>query len=131
MEKIRVLMAVLGLDQHEVGAISVSRALRDAGMEVIYLGRFNLPPKILKTALEEDVDIIGLSCHSWEFLYYISDLVQLLKDHNAKIPIIVGGSLLTHKDIKLLLEKGVAAAFGASTPAEEIIRHIKSIVENQ
>jgi methylmalonyl-CoA mutase C-terminal domain/subunit len=131
MEKIRVLMAVLGLDQHEVGAIAVSRALRDAGMEVIYLGRFNLPPKILKTALEEDVDIIGLSCHSWEFLYYISDLVQLLKDHNAKIPIIVGGSLITDKDIKLLLEKGVAAAFGASTPAEEIIRTIKSIVENQ
>jgi methylmalonyl-CoA mutase C-terminal domain/subunit len=131
MEKIRVLMAVLGLDQHEVGAIAVSRALRDAGMEVVYLGRFNLPSKILKTALEEDVDIIGLSCHSWEFLYYISDLVQLLKDHNAKIPIIVGGSLITDKDIKLLLEKGVAAAFGASTPAEEIIRTIKSIVENQ
>jgi methylmalonyl-CoA mutase C-terminal domain/subunit len=131
MEKIRVLMAVLGLDQHEVGAIAVSRALRDAGMEVVYLGRFNLPSKILKTALEEDVDIIGLSCHSWEFLYYISDLVQMLKDHNAKIPIIVGGSLLTDKDIKLLLEKGVAAAFGASTPAEEIIRNIKSIVENR
>jgi methylmalonyl-CoA mutase C-terminal domain/subunit len=131
MEKIRVLMAVLGLDQHEVGAIAVSRALRDAGMEVIYLGRFNLPPKILKTALEEDVDIIGLSCHSWEFLYYISDLVQLLKDHHAKIPIIIGGSLLTDKDIKLLLEKGAAAAFGASTPAEEIIREIKSIVKNQ
>ena len=62
MKTIRILIAVLGMDQHEVGAVAVSRLLRDAGMEIIYLGRFNTPAGIVKTTIEENADIIGLSC---------------------------------------------------------------------
>ena len=62
---------MMGIDQHEAGAIGVSRMLRDAGMEVVYVGRFNSSGMIVQTALQEDVDIIGLSFHSWDYFYYI------------------------------------------------------------
>lgn len=65
---IRILLSLLGLDQHEAGAFAVARLLRDAGMEVVYLGRFVTPDRIVRAALEEGVDVIGLSCHSWEYL---------------------------------------------------------------
>ena len=65
---IRILLSLLGLDQHEAGAFAVARLLRDAGMEVVYLGRFGTPDRIVRAALEEGVDVIGLSCHSWEYL---------------------------------------------------------------
>ena len=128
MEKIRVFMGMLGMDQHEVGGIAVSRMLRDAGMEVIYAGRFNMPPMIVKTSIEENVDIIGLSCHSWEYLYYASELIGLLKEKGVEIPVIVGGSVITSGDAKRLKEMGVAAAFGPSSTDEEIIETIKNIV---
>ncbi len=69
MHKVRVLIGILGLDQHEVGAVAVSRMLRDAGMEVIYTGRFNMPAMIVETSIQEAVDLIGLSRHSWEILF--------------------------------------------------------------
>ena len=75
-KNIKVLIGILGVDQHEVGAMTVARILRDAGMEVIYAGRFNLPPTIVQAAIEEDVDVIGLSCHSWEYIHYMDDLFQ-------------------------------------------------------
>ena len=128
MEKIRVFMGMLGMDQHEVGAIAVSRMLRDAGMEVIYAGRFNMPPMIVKTSIEENVDVIGLSCHSWEYLYYASELIDLLKEKGVEIPVIVGGSIITLGDVKKLKEMGVAAAFGPSSTDEEIVETIKNIV---
>ena len=118
---------MLGLDQHEVGAIAVSRMLRDAGMEVIYTGRFNTPPMILKTSLEEGVDLIGLSCHSWEYLYYTPELIGLLKEKGLEIPVVVGGSVITPGDTEKLLEMGVAAAFGPSVSNQEIIEAIKKI----
>lgn len=128
MEKIRILIAILGIDQHEVGAIAISRSLRDAGMEVIYAGRFNLPPMILKIAMEEDVHVIGLSCHSWEYLYYVDELLQLLKEKNLQIPIILGGSIITPRDEKMLKEKGIDA-FGASAMTNDIIVKIRDIVQ--
>src|SRR5208337_4929879 len=81
--------------QHEVGAIAVSRMLRDAGMEVIYTGRFNLPELIVQTSIEEDVDVIGLSCHSWEYLYFVPQLLKLLAERKVGIPVVVGGSIIT------------------------------------
>lgn len=128
MEKIRILIAILGIDQHEVGAIAISRSLRDAGMEVIYAGRFNLPPMILKIAMEEDVHVIGLSCHSWEYLYYVDELLQLLKEKNLQIPIVLGGSIITPRDEKMLKEKGIDA-FGASAMTNDIIVKIRDIVQ--
>ncbi len=128
METIRILIAILGMDQHEVGAIAISRSLRDAGMEVIYAGRFNLPPMILKIAIEEDVHVIGLSCHSWEYLYYVDELVQLLKEKNLQIPIVLGGSIITPRDQKMLKEKGIDA-FGASATTDDIIEKIRNIAQ--
>ena len=127
MDKIRVLIGILGLDQHEVGAIATSRMLRDAGMEVIYAGKFNLPPMIVKTTIEEDVNVIGISCHSWEYLYYIPELLKLLKEKDLEIPVIVGGSVITPGDTKTLLKKGIAAAFGPASTTDDIIRTINSI----
>ena len=86
MKKVRVLIGMMGMDQHEVGAVAVSRLLRDAGMEIIYLGRFNTPAGIAKISIEEDVDVIGLSCHSWEYLHYVPELLNLL---NARLEILM------------------------------------------
>lgn len=130
MNTVRVLIAILGVDQHEVGAIAVSRALRDAGMEVIYAGRFNLPVTIVKTALEEDVDIIGLSCHSWEFLYYVDELLHLLRNEKVSIPVIAGGSIITPGDEKKLMEKGIAAVFGAGASMDDIVDAVQRIVSD-
>lgn len=121
MKKMRVLIGILGLDQHEVGAMTVVKLLNDAGMEVIYTGRFNTPETILRSALEEDVDIIGLSCHSWEYIHYMPGLIELLKKECADIPVVAGGSVITPSDAKSLAEMGVSAAFGPGASNEQII----------
>jgi methylmalonyl-CoA mutase C-terminal domain/subunit len=131
MKKIRVLIAILGLDQHEMGAIAVSAMLRDAGMEVIYAGRFNLPHMIVKTATEEDVDVVGLSCHSWEYLYYLEELLQLMKENGLEVPVFVGGSILTAKDEELLARQGVAGAFGPNSSNEEIEEAIRTLARKR
>jgi len=128
MKPVRVWIGTLGLDQHEVGATAVARLLRDAGMEVIYAGRFNLPPGIVKAAIEEDVDVIGLSCHSWEYLEYIDELMALLRGRSVKIPVVAGGSVITAGDERLLREKGVAAVFGPTAPVEDIPAAIRRLV---
>ncbi len=127
MKPVRVWIGTVGLDQHEVGATAVARLLRDAGMEVIYAGRFNLPPAIVKTALEEDVDVIGLSCHSWEYLEYVDELLQLLRERGLDLPVVIGGSVITAEDRRLLHDKGVAAVFGPSSTFDEIPETIRRI----
>jgi methylmalonyl-CoA mutase C-terminal domain/subunit len=131
MGTIKVLIGMLGVDRHEVGAITVTRMLRDAGMEVIYIGMFNLPTGIVKTSMEEDVDLIGLSCHSWEYLHYMPELLELLKENQLNIPIVVGGSVITPADREKLKEMGVAAAFGPSSTNQEIIETIRKIVRQR
>jgi methylmalonyl-CoA mutase C-terminal domain/subunit len=127
MNKIRVIIGMLGLDQHEVGAIAVARMLRDEGIEVIYTGRFNTPAMLVNTGIEEDVDLIGLSCHSWEYLHYLPELLGLLEEKGAHIPVILGGSVITPGDQKKVKELGVAAAFGPSVTNEEIIEAVRRI----
>ena len=124
---IRVLLAILGLDQHEAGAFAVARLLRNAGMEVVYLGRFAVPEAIVEAALEEGVDIIGLSCHSWEYLYYLDELIGLLSKRSMEIPVVVGGSVLSQGDREEILAKGVAAAFGAGTDPNEIVEQLREL----
>ena len=127
MGNIKVLIGMLGVDRHEVGAITVTRMLRDAGMEVIYVGMFNMPAGIVKTSMEEDVDVIGLSCHSWEYLHYMPELLELLKENNLETPVVVGGSVITPGDREKLAGMGVAAAFGPSSTNQEIIETIRQI----
>jgi methylmalonyl-CoA mutase C-terminal domain/subunit len=127
MEKIRVLIGMLGLDQHEVGAIAVSRMLRDAGMEIIYVGKFNMPPALVKASIEEDADLIGLSCHSWEYLHYVPELLELIREKGLETPIVVGGSVITPADAESLSKLGVAATFGPGTSREEIVETIRRL----
>lgn len=130
MKRIRVLIGMMGLDQHEVGAIAVSSLLRDAGMEVIYAGRFNRPATIVRQSIQEDVDVIGLSCHSWEYLHTVPELLQLLRQEGLALPVVVGGSVITPDDRSDLLELGVSEAFGPESGSAEIVDGIRRIARD-
>jgi methylmalonyl-CoA mutase C-terminal domain/subunit len=116
--KIRVLVSVLGLDQHEAGALAISRMLRDAGIEVIYTGRFSLPSTIFEVATQEDVDVIGISAHSWEFLYYAEELVRTTSSLDPPIPVVVGGSVITDGDRRQVLAAGLHVVERGATETE-------------
>jgi methylmalonyl-CoA mutase C-terminal domain/subunit len=131
MKKIKVYIGTLGLDQHELGALAVARMLRDAGMEVVYGGRFNLPAAIVKTCLEEDVDVIGVSCHSWEHLFYVPEILELLRQRGVTIPVVVGGSVITPGDRRKLVEMGAAQAFGPGATEREIVESIRAIASGR
>ena len=123
----RVLMAILGLDQHETGALAVTAMLRDAGMEVIYLGRFASPESVAEAAFEESADVVGISCHSWEYLHYLDDLVRSLERSGERIPLMMGGSVISPSDCARLLEKGVAAVFGAGAAGDDIVAMVRRL----
>lgn len=120
-KRVRVVIAILGLDQHETGALAVAAMLRDAGMEVIYLGRFSSPQSVAAAAIEESADVVGISCHSWEYLYYLDDLLRGLQRDGERIPLVLGGSVISPSDKARLLEQGVSAVFGAGAPGGEIV----------
>jgi methylmalonyl-CoA mutase, C-terminal domain len=124
--KIRVLVSVLGLDQHEAGALAISRMLRDAGMEVIYTGRFSLPSTIAAVATQEDVDVIGISAHSWEFLYYAEELADLMSSADPPIPIVVGGSVITDGDREQVLAAGLHVVQRGATE-DEILAEFRKL----
>lgn len=122
----KVVIGVLGMDQHENGAIAAAQVLRNAGMEVVYLGRFQLPPHVAAAAHEEDADCIGLSVHSWEYRHYLPELLGLLADDDEPIPVVVGGSILTPADEAELAAMGVAATFGPACPPATIVERIRA-----
>jgi methylmalonyl-CoA mutase C-terminal domain/subunit len=126
-ERIRALVTVLGLDQHEAGALAVARLLRDAGVEVIYTGRFNNPDTIAAIAAEEDVDVVGVSCHSWEFLHYAEELATLLHAEDPPIPVVVGGSIITPADREEVLAKGIDAAVLPTAPGGKVIETMRAL----
>ena len=131
MNRIRVLVGVLGMDQHELGAVGIAKMLRDAGMEVIYTGCFNTPETIVETAIEEDADVIGISSHSWEYLYYTPELLELLKQNDCDIPVIIGGSVITEEDAASMLQQGVAAVFGSGAIVSDMVNTIESLVAGE
>ncbi|MGD0073428.1 MAG: cobalamin-dependent protein [Candidatus Binataceae bacterium] len=124
----RIVIAMLGLDQHEVGAIAVARLLRDAGMEVVYAGRFQTPHSIVQTAIDEDVDLIGISCHSWEFVDFTPELMALIAEKGVDVPVVLGGSVITAGDAEQMKRHGVAAVFGASSSSAGIVGTIAELV---
>jgi len=126
MDKIRVLVGKPGLDGHDRGAKVVARALRDAGMEVIYTGIRQTPEDIVNTALEEDVKIIGLSILSGAHMKLCEKILNLLKEKEADIPIFLGG-IIPEDDIPALKEMGIKEVFGPGTPLETIISKVKEI----
>jgi len=126
--KIRVLVAKPGLDGHDRGAKVVARALRDAGMEVIYTGLRQTPEMIAEAALQEDVDVVGLSILSGAHMALAPRVIELLKaqgqDH---VKVFVGG-IIPNEDIPRLLEMGVVGVYGPGTLTEDIIRDIRRAV---
>jgi methylmalonyl-CoA mutase C-terminal domain/subunit len=126
-KRIRVILAILGLDQHETGALSVAATLRDAGMEVVYLGRFASPESVAAAAFEESADVVGISCHSWEYLHYLDDLLRGLVREDERIPLMIGGSIISPSEKARLLEKGVSAVFGAGAANDEIVIAVRRL----
>ena len=131
MSAIRVLVGVLGMDQHELGAVGIAKMLRDAGMEVVYTGCFNTPETIVQAAIEEDVDVFGLSSHSWEYLYYTPELLGLLEQQDLDIPVILGGSVITEDDARAMRAKGVAAVFGSGAVVSDMVDTVRQLVDGE
>ena len=125
--RIRIVMAKLGLDIHWRGVLLVSQFLKDAGMEVIYLGN-KFPEQIVEAAIEEDADIIGLSTLGGNHLTLGPKVIDLLKEKGiAHVKVVMGG-VIPPKHIPLLKEKGIHEVYGPDTPMEVIIEGIKQTV---
>jgi methylmalonyl-CoA mutase C-terminal domain/subunit len=127
--KIRALISVLGLDQHEAGALAISRMLRDAGFEVIYTGRFTLPATIAEVAAQEDVDVVGISAHSWEFLHYAEELMELLGRADPPVPVVVGGSIITEADREQALAAGITEVVRRGATEAEIVATFRRLAD--
>jgi methylmalonyl-CoA mutase C-terminal domain/subunit len=125
---IRVLVAKPGLDGHDRGAKVVAMALRDAGMEVIYTGIKQTPEQIVQAAIQEDVDVVGLSCLSGAHNTLFPKVVKLLREQGAEDVLVTGGGIIPEEDIPFLQEQGVARVFGPGTSTRDIVDYIKGAV---
>ncbi|MFC1872903.1 cobalamin B12-binding domain-containing protein [Chloroflexota bacterium] len=123
--KIRVLIAKPGLDGHEAGAKFIARGLSDAGIEVIYTGMRQTPEMIAKAALEEDVDVVGLSILSGAHLGLTAKVIRQLRKKGAGKMLVLVGGIIPHEDISVLKEIGVSAVFGPGTDIRDVVSFIK------
>ncbi|MEZ4520038.1 MAG: cobalamin B12-binding domain-containing protein [Thermomicrobiales bacterium] len=123
---IRVLIAKPGLDGHDRGARVIARTLRDAGMEVIYTGLFQTPEMIVRAAVDEDVDVVGLSILSGAHLTLLPDIVQGLRAAGREDALVVAGGTIPSADAQKLLDAGVSKVFGPGTPLNEIVDFINA-----
>ena len=127
--KIRVLVAKPGLDGHDRGAKVVARALRDSGMEVIYTGLRQTPEMIAESALQEDVDAVGLSILSGAHMALVPRIVDLIRQNGQDhVKIFIGG-IIPDEDIPRLLEIGVSGVYGPGTPTDHIVEDIQKAIE--
>lgn len=127
---IRVLIAKPGLDGHDRGAKVVARALRDAGMEVIYAGLRQTPEMVVAAAVQEDVDVIGLSIHSGAHNYILGRVVELLKEQAVEDIVLVVGGIIPDRDVERLRGLGIDAIFPPGTTTTEIIDFIRERTGN-
>ena len=121
-KKIRILIAKPGLDGHDRGAKVIARALRDAGMEVIYTGLRQTPRDIVEAAIQEDVDAIGLSCLSGAHMTLFPEVVKLLKQKGVHDIVVAGGGIIPEEDVPKLRKAGVKAVFGPGTSLEDVVK---------
>jgi len=127
-KKIRVLIAKPGLDSHDRGAKVVARALRDAGMEVIYTGLRQTPEQIVETALQEDVNVIGLSILSGAHKALFPRIMELLSQKGLTDVMVFAGGIIPEEDIAELKKLGIKEIFGPGTPTETIIKYVQENV---
>jgi methylmalonyl-CoA mutase C-terminal domain/subunit len=121
----RVLLAKLGLDAHTIGVTVVAQALRDAGMEVIYGGLRQTPEMVATTAIQEDVDVVGLSSLSNAHMQHFPRVVELLRARGAGDRLVIGGGVIPEEDAEQLLEAGVDRVFTMGTKTAEIVEYIE------
>ncbi len=122
---IRVLIGKPGLDGHDRGARVIARALRDAGMEVIYTGLFQTPAMIVRAAVDEDVDVVGLSILSGAHLTLLPEIVEGIVAEGREDALIVAGGTIPPDDVQPLLDAGVTRVFGPGTPLADIVEYIR------
>ena len=128
-KKIKVLVTKVGLDGHDRGAKVVSSLLKEAGMEVIYLGMFQRPESIVKAAIDEDVDVIGLSYLSGEHLIFTPKIVDEMKKNNFDDVLLIAGGTFPAEDIPTMEEMGIDKVFRAGSLTESIVNYINDNVE--
>ncbi len=126
--KIRVLVAKPGLDGHDRGAKVVASALRDAGMEVVYTGLHQTPEMIVEAALQEDVDVIGLSVHSGAHMVLFREVIALMKARGLDQVLLTGGGIIPSKDREILESEGCGRLFGPGTKTQDLAQYIRSAV---
>ncbi len=129
--RIRVLIAKPGLDGHDRGAKVVARGLRDAGMEVVYLGLRLTPEEIAEAVIQEDVDAVGLSCLSGAHIALFPKTVRLIREKSDKDILFIGGGIIPKKDIPRLKEAGIAQTFGPGASLAEISKFIETSLKER
>ncbi|HNR65276.1 MAG TPA: cobalamin B12-binding domain-containing protein [Atribacterota bacterium] len=127
--RIRVLVAKPGLDGHDRGAKVIARALRDAGMEVIYTGLRQTPEQIVETAIQEDVNVIGLSILSGAHMYLFPKIMELLAEKEATDILVIAGGIIPNEDIAELKKVGIKEIFTPGTDTNKIVKFIKENIE--
>jgi len=128
-KRIRVLVSKLGLDGHDRGALVICRALRDAGMEVIYSGLFCTPERVANTAIDEDVDAIAMSLLNGAHLVLFPKVARLLREKGINDILLVGGGIIPENDKKSLEGEGITGNFGPGTPLSTVIKHITTNIK--
>jgi len=125
---IRVVVAKPGLDGHDRGVKVIARALRDAGMEVIYTGLHQTPEQIVETTIQEDADAVGLSIHSGAHMTLFPRVVELLRERGASDVVVFGGGIIPREDIEALKKRGIAEIFTPGATTSDIVAWIRSHV---
>ncbi len=128
---IRVLVAKVGLDGHDRGVKIVARTLRDAGMDVIYTGLHRTPLEVVEAAIQEDVDVIGISILSGAHMTVFPRVLKLLAERGAGDVLVIGGGVIPDEDVKVLMAQGVRAVILQDTPPDEIVEAVRRVVNER
>ncbi len=128
---LRVLLAKLGLDSHTIGVTVIARALRDAGMEVIYSGLKQTPEMVVATAIQEGADVIGVSSLSAAHMHHIPRVVELLREEDAADTLVIAGGVIPEEDVRELQRRGVARVFTMGTETGAIVAYLKDWWESR
>jgi methylmalonyl-CoA mutase, C-terminal domain len=123
-----VVVSTLGMDQHENGAIAVQRMLMESQMQVSYMGVLNTPAQVADYAEEVEADVVGISCHSWEYLTLVPELLDIIKDRDMTCAVVIGGSVITPKDAEVMLARGIDGVFDARSSQDQIVNSIRDLV---
>jgi len=129
--RIRVLLTKPGLDGHDRGVKVLTMGLRNEGMEVVYTGLRQSPEMIVQSAIQEDVDVVGLSCLSGAHKHIFPQVVELLRQRGVEDMLVVGGGIIPQEDVPFLKEKGISAIFGPGTPIKKIAEYIRKNVKRK